>query len=227
MPDKIRICTVVIGTSQQEFLRNLENTQKVSGFVELRVDYVEDIDKASLAEIKTATRKENILTCRDPRQNGKFQDGEEKRVELLQEAINIGFGHIDIELSTLEKHSFARKKGVQIIASYHNFEETPSYNELWGIVARMNRVDADIIKIAVKSKSETDNKKLFRLLLDNATEKEMIVLGMGEAGRMTRILSPLLGGYLTFASLGEQSSAKGQIDLQEMHSIYKTLGVSA
>ena len=39
----IKICSVVIGESLEEFLDNLRKVQEVSNFVELRVDYIKDL----------------------------------------------------------------------------------------------------------------------------------------------------------------------------------------
>jgi 3-dehydroquinate dehydratase len=49
---------------------------------------------------------------------------------------------------------------------------------------------------------------------------------MGELGKVSRFLSPLFGGYFTFASLergGE--TAAGQMTIQEMKTTYKLLGL--
>lgn len=51
----------------------------------------------------------------------------------------------------------------------------------------------------------------------------MIVLGMGNHGKITRLLAPLLGGYLTFASLDEVKSVSGQITYQLMNNFYHNL----
>jgi 3-dehydroquinate dehydratase len=49
---------------------------------------------------------------------------------------------------------------------------------------------------------------------------------MGELGRVSRLLSPLFGGYFTFASLERGSeTAAGQMTIQEMKSAYELLGL--
>jgi 3-dehydroquinate dehydratase-1 len=50
----------------------------------------------------------------------------------------------------------------------------------------------------------------------------MIVLGMGHLGKLSRVISPLLGAYLTFASLNTPT-APGQLSLQELQIKYNTL----
>ena len=60
----LKICSVVIGESLEEFLDNLRKVQEVSNFVELRVDYIKDLSIEYLDIIKKQTLKENIFTCR-------------------------------------------------------------------------------------------------------------------------------------------------------------------
>jgi 3-dehydroquinate dehydratase len=49
---------------------------------------------------------------------------------------------------------------------------------------------------------------------------QIITLCMGPMGRISRIAAPLLGGYLTFASLAEgEESADGQMPLIEMKKV--------
>nr|WP_304985707.1 type I 3-dehydroquinate dehydratase [Coxiella-like endosymbiont] len=52
----------------------------------------------------------------------------------------------------------------------------------------------DVLKFAVMTNSQTDVKTLFQLLLNKKENENMIVLGMGDQGKTTRLLSPLLGG---------------------------------
>jgi 3-dehydroquinate dehydratase len=49
---------------------------------------------------------------------------------------------------------------------------------------------------------------------------------MGEYGRVSRLLSPLFGGFFTFAALELGSeTASGQMTVKEMRSAYEVLGL--
>jgi 3-dehydroquinate dehydratase len=51
-----------------------------------------------------------------------------------------------------------------------------------------------------------------------------VSFAMGPSGITSRILSPLLGGYLTYASLGEgKESAPGQVTVSELTKIYRMM----
>jgi 3-dehydroquinate dehydratase len=48
---------------------------------------------------------------------------------------------------------------------------------------------------------------------------------MGELGKVSRLLSPLFGGFFTFASLEQGSeTASGQMTIQEIKATYELLG---
>ena len=60
-------------------------------------------------------------------------------------------------------------------------------------------------------------------LVDSASANgDIIGICMGEFGSPTRVLGPLYGGYLTFASLGEgKASAPGQLTVEDLKRIWK------
>lgn len=214
----IKICSVVIGESLEEFLDNLYKVQEISNFVELRVDYIKDLSIEHLDIIKKQTIKENIFTCRSVNEGGKFTGNKEELKSIIYRANELQFNHIDIEISMLENINFDNKN-CKIIGSYHNFNNTPSYNELLNIYENIKQYDfVDIVKIATNVVNDNDNIELVKLLISK--DEDIIVLGMGEKGKITRIISPLLGGYLTFASVDNNISASGQISLNDLIKIY-------
>jgi len=218
----IRICTPVIGKSLNEFLDNLKKTQNISEFVELRADYIENISVNDIEVILNKTKAQSIFTCRKKTEGGKFQGDERNRIKILQRAIDLGFDHVDIELSTMKDFQLKRNK-IKFIISYHNFAETPSYWDMQSIIYQMNEFRPDVLKIATMLNEEYESTKIYRLLTNKPHSEERIVIGMGEKGRMTRILGPLLGSYLTYASTEFGKSAPGQIDISELKKIYKVL----
>ena len=215
----IKICSIVVGDSLEEFLDNLNKVQQVSNFVELRVDYIKDLSIEHLDIIKKHTIKENIFTCRSIKEGGKFAGNKEDLKSIIYRANELQFNHIDIEISMLENINFDNKN-CKIIGSYHNFNNTPSYNELLNIYNNIKQYDfVDVVKIATNVINDNDNIELVKLLINR--DKDIIVLGMGEKGKIIRIISPLLGGYLTFASINDNNiSALGQISLNDLINIY-------
>jgi len=219
----IKICTPVVGKTLDEFLDNLKKTENVSDFVELRVDYIEKLKPEDIGIIYEAKSKEAIFTCRPKNEGGRFAGSENERIEIFNSAKNLDFEYIDIELETLKINQIERNPKTKLIVSYHNFQETPSYWDMQSIIHEMNKFQPDVIKIATILKEEYETTKIYRLLTNKPHNEERIVIGMGENGKMTRVLGPLLGSYLTYASTEWGESAPGQIAIEEMKNIYHTL----
>src|SRR6185312_12212557 len=103
----------------------------------------------------------------------------------------------------------------RVICSYHNHDGVPA--ELKEIVERLSATPARVLKIAVRVNDAVDCLTIFHLLGKAKRDgREIIAIGMGTAGLATRILGPAHGGFLTYASLGnERTTAAGQIDVEE------------
>ena len=53
----------------------------------------------------------------------------------------------------------------KIIVSSHNYENTPSAEEISNLAARIQATGADIVKIATTAKDITDSARIFQLLV--------------------------------------------------------------
>lgn len=184
---------------------------------------ISDIHPDDIKKLRKEVKKEAIFTCRTSREGGKYSGSEKSLIELLQTAFNLDFEYVDVELDTLEQHAFYKGSKTKMIVSYHNFSETPPYYDMTKIVDTMKSYNPDILKIATMVQKEQDNYALLKLLTNRLPPQDMIVLGMGEKGKITRILSPFLGGYLTFASTESGASAPGQIPLSDLKNLYNTI----
>lgn len=186
--------------------------------VELRVDYIKNLTDQDLKTIREQTVKESILTCRKKDEGGKYQGDERSRMKIIRQACRLGFDHIDLELSSVNFNLPLNEKS-KIILSFHDFKKTPNIYDLHIIRNRMRFCQPDIIKIATMVRKVEDVRVLLRLLLEKEKDEEMIVVGMGEKGRLTRILGPLLGSYLTYVSTPYGETAPGQINIKELKNI--------
>ena len=82
----------------------------------------------------------------------------------------------------------------------------------------MEKLKPDIIKIATLAKSDADAVKIITLakMLEQQGIRH-ILIGMGERGKLTRILTPTLGGEMMFAVLNKkESTAPGQMTMREL-----------
>jgi len=82
--------------------------------------------------------------------------------------------------------------------------------------------DVNIIKkIAVKFNSFDDNYKILPFLLEEKNFRNVIILGMGKYGKLSRILNYYFG-FLTYVSV-EEKTAEGQLSVEEFEKILKIL----
>jgi len=207
--NKIKICTPVMGKTLEEFLKNLDQVQEVSEMVELRVDKIKNLSKKDLILIRKRTKKEVIFTSRQR--------------EIILKALNLGFNYVDVELSLISELNLPKRGKNKIILSFHDFEKTPNIQDLTTIVSRMRKCNVGISKIATVVNNDQDIKNLLLILLNKKKDEKIIVVGMGEKGKITRILGPLLGSFLTFASTPFGKTAQGQINITKLKKIYQLI----
>ncbi len=173
-----------------------------------------------------------IVTCRRAEEGGAYDGSEEARVSLL-ERLGVAGGagehpprYFDIELAAFERSANIRQKigiaagrGAGLILSVHDAKGRPE--DLWRRVERLRRATlASVVKVAYRARSLRDSLEL--LELPRQIGMPAIALGMGEFGVMSRVLAPKFGGFLTFASLREESvTAPGQPTLRELLGMYR------
>lgn len=226
-----KICVPIVGKTQEEIL---EHAGKISrskaDLAEWRADWyqdVMDIEKTcstGIALKKTLGQKPLLFTFRTAQEGGEREITVEEYGNLYQTVLKSGFtDFIDVEMyfdletakQLIEK---AHKKNKYVVASNHDFEKTPSKEEILKRLCEMQKLDADLPKIAVMPNSRQD---VLTLLDATVTMKEcyadrpIITMSMGASGSISRIIGEFTGSALTFASL-EQSSAPGQLELSRL-----------
>jgi 3-dehydroquinate dehydratase type I len=168
------------------------------------------------------------IACNRKVDEGGLWGGDEySRVMELFKAVELGASFVDIELSTADVKSVVsrlKRCGVKVIISKHITTHTPSLDELRVIVNQMINLGADVWKVVTKANDIRDNLVVLQLIKEFKVPG--ISLAMGDLGVISRVLSPLVGGFLTYASISKGSeSAPGQLTVYELKSIYKLLGV--
>ncbi|HIP91427.1 MAG TPA: type I 3-dehydroquinate dehydratase, partial [Methanothermococcus okinawensis] len=131
----------------------------------------------------------------------------------------------DIELKEPRNKELVRfgneiEADTNIIVSYHNFKRTPNYNKLLEIVNKELQI-GDISKFATMVNSKKDILTVLSVIEE--FKGKVIGIGMGEKGKLTRILGTYFGSILTFASMEGKSSAPGQIDMKKLREIYSLI----
>ncbi len=118
----------------------------------------------------------------------------------------------------------AHDKKVLIVMSNHDFQQTPSEDEIVKRLLKQDELGADILKIAVMPQSKQDVFTLMNatLKVSQQSKKPLLTMSMGKLGTISRIATANMGGSFSFGMIGE-ASAPGQIDVTQLKQFLKTV----
>jgi len=234
------ICIPITAGTNKETLKDIERSCLIADCIELRMDLIEG---GVLPILISAARNSSasvkiIVTCRKKEEAapaGKaavIKNTKSQKIALLKEAIKLGADFIDIELAEgntviRELKTFCTKQGgfTKIILSYHNVKETPSLTKLKEVFHKCAKAKPAIVKIVTMAKAPEDDLRVLSLIpYARKRSQEIIALCMGDHGRLSRAVAPIMGNYLSFAALDQKSqSAPGQFTVGDMKQISKLL----
>jgi len=111
----------------------------------------------------------------------------------------------------------ARRSGVRVIVSAHDFNATPTADRIFEKLDRAAALGADVAKIAVMPQSMDDVLALLAATTRAHRELQLplITMAMGPLGVVTRVFGGLFGSALSFAA-GREASAPGQLPVAEL-----------
>jgi len=237
---RVKVCIPVVGPGRDEAVRQIHAAAPVADLLELRLDLIAEGNLTDLVkEVRSNPFPVKIVaTNRKREESGCFpvaekRANEEERVAVLREAILLGVDYVDLELSTSAilrdslKDLIADHLGrTQLILSCHNFQDTPSDAALEDLWRACREAGARVIKIVTFARTMADNLRVLRLIPWSLGKgQEIVAFSMGEQGKISRIMAPLLGAHFTFASLGEETAtAPGQLTAAEIFRILEILG---
>jgi len=212
--------------------------------IEFRLDYISNVNLLNykfLKDLLTFVPKnvETILTLRSFTEGGCLQIQEDVRIDLLKLIIKAQPTYVDLELSIKKNKlkqllNIAKENSVGTILSYHNFKETPSYQDALGLVndyykMLTNNSDTDkqilnnsMFKFIFKANTFQDN--LVPLKLCKKFQKQLPIISfcMGNLGIFSRLMCIKISSPFTYVSLYERT-AQGQIDIKIVNIIYDLL----
>jgi len=195
--------------------------------VEIRFDRLESVK--SLADLASHGKVPKIATNKLTASHGGFAGTEVEQKKILLKAAKGGFEYVDIDLSAPNLKGFmteANEYGAKVIVSFHDFDGSLKLTELDSVLEREIACGADVCKIVTTVKRVEDNLTLLNFTAAARKKANIICFAMGEAGKISRFLSPLFGGFLTFAALERGTeTAAGQMTVKEMRAAYKLLGL--
>lgn len=190
--------------------------------VELRLDYSKKLDIRVITALRQACRLPVIFTLRKKSQGGFYPYDEDQRLKDILTLCKINPDYIDLEYDIYKdflQEIKSRYPDIKLIGSYHNFDETPE--NLTAIFQSLQHPCFDAYKIATIANKTLDALRMLQFV--HAYHQQYCLTGicMGEEGQSTRILSPIMGSAMNYASLDiSQATAPGQLTLDELSTIY-------
>jgi len=85
--------------------------------------------------------------------------------------------------------------------SFHDYKGSPKTEELNEVLEQQILVGADVCKIVTAPKQLNENLSLLQFIQAASAKAKVVCFGMGEFGKVSRLLSPVFGGFFTFAAL--------------------------
>ncbi|CAN4106212.1 unnamed protein product [Withania somnifera] len=219
------ICAPIMADSVDQMLILMQKAKESGAdLVEVRLDSLKSFNPRP--DIGTLIRQSplpTLFTYRPTWEGGHYAGDEMSRLDALQLAMELGADHIDVELKAIDEFNGARRGNkstkCKVIVSSHNYDSTPSAEDLGNLVARIQASGADIVKFATTAQDITDVARVFQVTVHS--QVPIIAMVMGEKGLMSRILCPKFGGYLTFGTLEVgKVSAPGQPTIENLLNLY-------
>lgn len=235
---------ILVSASGSSPLAVLDSVAKLAAVpeitgIELRLDYLDrgrnSDEIAEMADLvnaawEAAGKKLLIVTVRTRAEGGEAEFTAPEYARLVGSLVSMAkMDLVDIEVSRGDALArglceAAHAAGIGVIASFHDFAETPDPEAMIRILRKEKDLGGDIRKLAVMPRCAHD---VAALLWTTARASEeglspLVTMSMGAAGSVTRVAGEVFGSALTFAMVGE-ASAPGQLTVSQVEEITRAL----
>lgn len=231
-----KVIVPLIGKDKQILLNELQLVKDSSpDIVEWRVDLLQGVEnlevvKDTLSYIRSFLYPIPLLfTFRSHKEGGSTVIASTYYTQLLREVIQTKeIDLVDIELfseDVEELVAFAKENQVSVVMSNHDFKGTPSKEVIIDRLTTMQKLAADIPKIAVMPNSPADVLTLLDAtytMYSTYADRPIITMSMAKAGIISRLAGEIFGSAATFGSV-LSASAPGQIDAIELKKVLELL----
>ncbi|MBO5513752.1 MAG: type I 3-dehydroquinate dehydratase [Mogibacterium sp.] len=225
-----KICVPIFEKTAEEILSEAKDIAGLMpDIAEFRADRFEGYRdagslRAVLAGLRDALGEIPVLfTIRTSEEGGEAEIGEAEYAGLIEKACESGsIDMVDVEALRLgDAESIievAHSHGVKVVASHHDFEKTPTKDEIIKDFTEMLKTQADILKIAVMPQGLGDVKILMEAaeeMSDEHADRPIIAISMSDKGTVSRIAAEAFGSAVTFGA-ASKASAPGQIGVEDL-----------
>ena len=233
-----KICVPIVGVTKEAIIEEAKTIAALSAdIVEWRADWYEDVFlfedvRSVLKSLREILQETPLLfTLRTAKEGGEKSIDNATYIALNKAVIESGeIDLLDVELFSGDKVveeiiGYAHQNQVKVIASNHDFEKTPSKEEIISRLQKMQEMGADILKIAVMPKSSKDVITLLAAteeMSTNYAKQPIVTMSMSRDGVISRLAGEIFGSAITFGAAGK-ASAPGQISVQELRKVLEIL----
>lgn len=200
------ICVPLSPRNTRECVAKMVQLAPQCDLFEIRADKFEVAP--DLPQILGDAARPVVWTHRSVAEGGGDNPRQLHRLAEYREALSLGARWVDVEWKSglAEPLSTASDR---LVLSLHDFEQTPA--DLLQTVASMAETPAAVIKVATQVNQTADLVRLVecaRWLRQQA--RKSVIIGLGDDGKLLRILAPFLEAEWTYAAL-DQPTAGGQL----------------
>lgn len=231
------VCVPVMESSKEEILRETRRLEEAhTEMIEWRVDAFENVESPNaIREILNEMKhiiKESILvyTFRSKNQGGCKALSAADIYDIHQVAAESDVvDFIDVEYfeakNPQKEIAMLQEMGVYVIASHHDFEQTPDPEVIRMLLEQIRESGADVVKLAVMPQNMWDVLHLLEAtnrFHENHPDHPLITMSMGAKGGISRVAGEFFGSCVTFGA-GGQASAPGQLPVKQLEEILHIL----
>ncbi len=207
------LCVSIKGPTFEEAFQQITKAVVVADMVELRLDLLTSgvIDLKEIAKLRSAFSIPMIFTLRTSHHS--------LREIVSTIALNPEYMDLDaaIPVDYVEEIS-GKAPNSKIILSHHDFSVTP--DNLDEIYQTMAKTPAYFYKLACMAHSFLD--ALHLMCWAKRQNSNVIAISMGQYGSVSRIIGPIIGTPITYASLADgQETAPGQLSVDTLLQQYR------
>lgn len=188
--------------------------------------WCDKLDIADAKKLVVISELPVILNLKDASENGEFKGNMFERIKILEDLLKDGAELIDIPFTEELKGVDIERLKPNLILSYHDFNGTPSLDEIENLINQMTKFGPKIIKLAFTVNQEIDLMNLFKLQTNRRDLwGSSIIIGMGPKGMITRMMSTMFNHPFTFACIDKYSkTAPGQMTIEQLKKNWRRFG---
>lgn len=225
-----KICVVIPGPTLEAARQQITQASLSADLLEFRLDLFQFSELHLLKELQSASHLPVIFTLRKASHGGAYNGNETSRLQQMRTVATLQPNFLDLECD-VDAAFFAeitqKFPKIRLICSMHDLNRTPQ--DLAALYNKMRQRPASGYKLVTMAHSVLDSLHMLAFAKQHTKQgPPLVALCMGNAGQITRVLSPVIGNAFTYAALNAQAAtAPGQIDIDTLLHTYRYRSLNA